>query len=185
MDSIEHLGVVPTTNLWQERREIIEPMLSRSLEDLQDQLEAHKTSLGVIRPKEITRFHIGKSAPAWSPEQLAKLDQQDLFSPRLVPRLEKIPFRFIYEFICDDPRCRGHKMQVFDWEVAQSYRSWSQGKTQSEWEQVFLKEYDYKVRHFYESLFFLGTLAAHPKTWIIGGIFFAPRKRPQPTLWSV
>ncbi len=52
MDSIEHLGVVPTTNLWQERREIIEPMLSRSLEDLQDQLEAHKTSLGVIRPKE-------------------------------------------------------------------------------------------------------------------------------------
>jgi len=33
------------------------------------------------------------------------------------------------------------------------------------------------------ALFFLGTLAAYPKTWIIGGIFFAPRKRPEPTLW--
>jgi hypothetical protein len=182
IDNIEHLGVVPTTNAWQERRSIIEPMLSRSVEELAEQLEANGTSLGVIRPKEITRFRMEKTNPHWSSEELAKLDQQELFSPRQMPRLEKIPFRFIYEFHCDDPRCRGHKMQVFDWEVAQAYRDWSRGKP-LEWQEMFLKEFDYKVRHFYNSLFFLGTLVAYPKNWIIGGIFFAPKQRPQPTLW--
>jgi hypothetical protein len=95
IDNIEHLGVVPTTNAWQERRSIIEPLLSRSIEDLAEQQEAKGTSLGVIRPKEITRFRIEETNPYWSQEELAKLDQQELFSPRLVPRLEKIPFRFI------------------------------------------------------------------------------------------
>lgn len=74
-------------------------------------------------------------------------------------------------------------MQVFDWEVAQAYRKWRQGKTRAEWENMFRKEFDYKVRHFNDSLLFLGTLAAYPKTWIIGGIFFAPKQRPEPTLF--
>ncbi len=74
-------------------------------------------------------------------------------------------------------------MQVFDWEVAQAYRNWRQGKTRTEWEQMLRREFDYKVRHTYDSLLFLGTLVAHPKNWIIGGIFFAPKERPLPTLW--
>jgi hypothetical protein len=82
-----------------------------------------------------------------------------------------------------DTRCHGHKMQVFDWEIAQAYRNWSREKP-LEWREMFLKEFDYKVRHFYDSLFFLGTLVAYPKNWIIGGIFFAPKQRPLPTLWS-
>jgi hypothetical protein len=183
IDSIEQLGVIPTTNKWEQRRAVIEPLLSRSVEDLQDQNAAHGTSLGVIRPKEITRFLLQETAPTWSPEQLAKLDQQELFALRQIPRLEKIPFRFAYEFMCDDPRCHGHTMQVFDWEVAQAYRNWSQGKTRTEWEQMLRKEFDYKVRHTYDSLLFLGTLVAHPKNWIIGGIFFAPTDRPLSTLW--
>lgn len=184
IDSINVLGVVGTENKWQERRAFIEPLLSRSVEDLQDQNEANGTSLGVIRPKEITRFLIEDlKSPHWSKEQLAKLDQQELFNPRQIPRLEKIPFRFAYVFRCDDPRCHGHNMQVFDWEVAQAYRSWKQGKTRTEWEQVFRKEFDYKVKNSYDSLLFLGTLAAYPKNWIIGGIFFAPKQRPEPTLW--
>jgi hypothetical protein len=174
---------VLTKNAWQERRSIIEPMLSRSVEELAEQLEANGTSLGVIRPKEITRFRMEPTESHWSPEELAKLDQQELFSPRQMPRLEKIPFRFIYEFHCDDTRCHGHKMQVFDWEIAQAYRNWSREKP-LEWREMFLKEFDYKVRHFYDSLFFLGTLVAYPKNWIIGGIFFAPKQRPLPTLWS-
>ena len=183
IDSIEQLGVIPTTNKWEQRRAVIEPLLSRSVEDLQDQNAAHGTSLGVIRPKEITRFLVQETAPRWSPEQLAKLDQQELFALRQIPRLEKIPFRFAYEIKCDDPRCHGHNLQVFDWEVAQAYRNWRQGKTRTEWEQMLRKEFDYKVRHMYDSLLFLGTLVAHPKNWIIGGIFFAPTERPVPTLW--
>jgi len=183
ISSIEQLEQISTENSWQKRREIIEPMLSQSVEDLQEQQETKGTSLGVVRPKEISRFRIEKTNSNWTIEQLAKLDRQDLFSPRDVPLLEKIPYRFIYEFICDNARCRGHKMQVFDWEVAQASRKWRQGKTETEWEEMFRKEFDYKVRHQYDSLFFLGTLAAHPTSWIIGGIFFAPKKRPQPTLW--
>lgn len=183
INSIEQLDIISTENNWQKRREIIEPMLSRSVEDLQEQQATNRTSLGVIRPKEISRFRIEKTDANWSAEQLAKLDRQDLFSTRFVPLLEKILYRFSYEFICDDPRCHGHKMQIFDWEVAQAARKWRRDKTETEWEEMFRKEFDYKVRHVYDSLFFLGTLAAYPKTWIIGGLFFAPKKRPLLTLW--
>jgi hypothetical protein len=185
IESIEQLGVISTENYWGMRREVVEPMLSSSLEDLAELQEANGTSLGVIRPKEIIRFRIEDADPNWSSEQLNKLSQHELFSPRHIPQLEKIPHRFIYEFICDDPRCNGHKMQVFDWEVAQAYRKWRRGKTRAEWEEMFRKEFDYRVRKVYDSLFFVGTLAAYPKTWIIGGIFYAPKKRslpPQPTL---
>ncbi len=183
IDSIEQFEVLPTTNKWEQRRAIIEPLLSRSIEDLQDQNEAQGISLGVIRPKVITRFLIQDTSPNWSPEELGKLGKQELFALRQIPQLEKIPFRFAYEFMCDDPRCHGHNMQVFDWEVAQAYRSWRQGRIRTEWEEMLRKEFDYKVRHMNDSLFFMGTLAAHPKTWIIGGIFFAPKERPLPTLW--
>lgn len=184
--SIQVLKNVPTTNNWQERREIVESMLSQSIEDLRDQQATRHTSLGVIRPKEITSFSIEETDAQWSPKQLAKLDQQDLFALKQGPRLEKIPFRFYYDFICDDPRCRGHHMQILDWEVAQSYRKWSRGVTRTEWERQMRDMYDYKVRYHYDSLFFLGTLAKYPTSWTIGGIFFAPSKRPdppQPTLW--
>ena len=184
IDNIEHLRKVSTKNEWDERRSIVEPMLSRSVEELADNLESQGTSLGVIRPKEITRFRIEKTTSNWSQEELAKLDRQQLFAFRTVPLLEKIPFDFIYEFYCNDPRCRGHKMKVLDWEVGQAYRNWSKGKTLTEWQEMFRNEFDYKVRHFYDSLFFLGTLSAHPKNWIIGGIFFAPKQRPQQSLWQ-
>ena len=61
IDSIEHLRKVSTSNEWQERRSIVEPMLCRSVEELMDNLDSRGTSLGVIRPKEITRFHIEKT----------------------------------------------------------------------------------------------------------------------------
>lgn len=172
-----------TDNMWQERREIIEPLLSRSIEDLQDQQACSRTSLGAIRPKEITRFQIKDADPHWSPEQRAKLSQLGLFSPQNVPLLEKIPFEFVYDFSCDDPRCNGHSMQVFDWEVAQSYRKWSRDKSRTEWEKQFRDMYDYRVRKMCDTIFFMGTLAKYPTTWTIGGIFFAPKQRPQPTLW--
>jgi hypothetical protein len=185
IDNIEHLRYVSTANKWQERRSLVEPLLSRSVEELKDKQEADGTSLGVIRPKEIRRFRIEKTTANWSQEELAKLDRQQLFAFRTVPLLEKIPYDFKYEFICDDPRCNGHTMKVLDWEVGQAYRNWSRGRSTVEWQEMFRKEFDYKVRHYYDSLFFLGTLAAHPKNWIIGGIFFAPQQRPQQTLWQV
>jgi len=185
-NTIQVLSHPPTTNAWQERREIVEPMLSQSVEDLRDQQANNHTSLGVIRPKEITSFSIEEADKEWSPKQLAKLDQQDLFALKQGARLEKIPFDFCYDFICDDSRCHGHHMKVLDWEVAQSYRKWSRGATRDEWERKMKEMYDYRVRHSYDSLFFLGTLSNHPTTWTIGGIFFAPKNRPepqQPTLW--
>lgn len=194
-NSIQVVRRVPTSNNWQERREIVEPMLSQSVEDLRDQQASNHTSLGVIRPKEITSFSIEKADKEWSPKQLAKLYQQDLFVQKKGSQLEKIPFDFCYDFICDDPRCRGHHMKVLDWEVAQSYRKWSRGVTGDEWERKMKDMFDNRVRNSFDSLFFLGTLSNHPTTWTIGGIFFAQKQRPeipqqkahpethQPTLW--
>ena len=66
IDNIEHLRDVSTANKWQERRSLVEPLLSRSVEELKDKQEADGTSLGVICPKEIRRFRIEKTTANWS-----------------------------------------------------------------------------------------------------------------------
>src|SRR5260370_9893641 len=60
-NTIQVLSHPPTTNTCQERREIVEPMLSQSVEDLRDQQANNHTSLGLILPKPITTFTLDKT----------------------------------------------------------------------------------------------------------------------------
>jgi hypothetical protein len=65
--------------------------------------------------------------------------------------------------------------------LSSQYRS--RDKVRTEWERQLRDMYDYRVRRMCDTIFFMGTLAKYPATWTIGGIFFAPKQRPQPTLW--
>ena len=89
-------------------------------------------------------------------------------------KLEKIPHKFKYEFLCDDQNCNGHTMSCTDWEMGQSYRSW-RGKYQEEWETAFRQKYEDEMRDKLDTHFYVGTIHRHPKEWIIVGLFYPPK----------
>jgi hypothetical protein len=132
-------------------------------------------TLGVFKPKKIKRLHIVESASEWTEKQKAILSQMPLGferSPR--EELEKIPYDFLYEFVCDDPKCKGHKMSCTDWEMAEAYRSW-RIKYGDRWEEKFRERFESAMIRDYDTHFFVGTLHQHPKTWIIVGLFYPPK----------
>lgn len=157
-------------------------MVSQSVESLQAQQQANRTSLGMIRPKQIKRLIIEPRDAQWSPEDLIKLQQRSLIdemrkedTDRIVRELEKIPYKFLFEFICDDPHCTGHSMSVISWEVMQSFRNW-RDKYEDRWESKFRQRYEIELPDEKHDLhFFLGNTFLHPQVWLIIGLFYPPK----------
>ena len=83
------------------------------------------------------------------------------------------PFDFRYEFACDDPGCRGHKLLCTDWETAESYHDWRK-EHQDGWEAKFRERYEHDMTQRFDTHSYVGTLHGHPDTWIIVGLFYAP-----------
>ena len=170
-------GQVDTKKNWAARRAIIEPLLARSIEDLRDLHKEDGTSLGIIKPKHITRFYTKPAErPDWTPDELNKLQQQNflLQSPAWI--LEKIPIEFRYQFECDDPRCTGHDLQCFDWEAGQAYRQWKRRYPDPpRFEAAIMEKFGHQMIEVNDTHFFVGTMAAHPTTWTIVGLFYPKR----------
>lgn len=183
-ESIKILGEPIKSNPgnWGARARYALAKKSRSMEDLYDRQRADRTSLGVFRPKKVHDLVITPDDPEWPPKFLHALQQQRLFEYRkktLVPP-RKVPFKFHYQFHCDDPRCNGHQMMIEDWEVGRLF-----------WRNVDLgrshKEAANKVRQRFldeicgpdkDTHFFVGTILAHPNTWVVIGVFY-PKVQPE------
>ena len=105
----------------EERRKIILPLVSQSLEELEDDFKKQKISLGIFKPKRI-RLSIKKENGSWSPKHQQVLNQRRLFDTQ-PKKLEKIPFKFSYNFSCDDKNCKKeHSLKIIDWELTELYR---------------------------------------------------------------
>ena len=123
-DSITIGPWLPPGAGWKRRRPWLQPLVDRSLESLVEEQTATGKSLGMIRPKRIRAFKI-RPAKAWGKESVKALDQLTLGWTDADPvpsDLEILPFDFLYTFECDDVRCSGHEMEIFDWEVGAAYR---------------------------------------------------------------
>ena len=177
-DSIRILGELLPSNPgnWKVRAKYALAKESRSMEDLYDQQEVDRTSLGIFRPKTIHDLVISRDDPEWQPKFLAALQQQRLFETRgetLVPP-RKVPFKFHYRFECDDPRCSGkHRMMIEDWEVgALFWRSVDGGYSHEEAaERVRSKFLDDLCGPEKDTRFYVGTVLAHPKSWVVIGVY--------------
>ncbi len=126
-------------------------------------------------PAEITRFRLEHAEP-WSVSKAALADQLDLFEQELNP-LEWVPLDLRYSFRCAEDDCPTHDMGLKDWEAGQSYRK-------------FLRKYgEHGVRdalreRWYTRMcapsravhFFVGNIAAHPKTFMLLAVFYPERK---------
>lgn len=196
-DSLKILGEpIPTKpGNWSQRAKYVLAKKSRSMEDLYERQRADRTSLGIFKPKKVHDLLISPDDPEWPAKFLDELRQQRLFEDRrrtLVPP-RKVPFKFHYCFECDDPRCKGnHRMMIEDWEVGALFwkmvdKGVSHEEASRKVREKFLDEIcgPKKDTHFY-----VGTILAHPKTWVVIGLFYpslGSRKRKQvlgPTLFD-
>jgi hypothetical protein len=184
LDTIRPLSKVGTEHNWQERRRLLLPLTSTSIEYLIDQNRLHRTSLGLIRPKNVKRLVIKNQTPEWSADELAKLRQRSLLDAlgedstyEVVKELEKIPYRFMYEFECDDARCHGHRFEVISWEVLESYRNFRSRYGETDWQGKFRQRYEEEFLGPTRDLcFYVGTVSSHPGTWTIIGLFYPPAR---------
>lgn len=123
IDTIKILSKPLPAEKWTERKKVVLPTISRSLEEVIKKYQSSKISLGVFKPKKILDFIIEDDDKDWSPKHKNVLAQGVLFDHQ-PKELEKIPYKFNYIFICNDPECNTkHKLQIIDWEIYQLYRN--------------------------------------------------------------
>lgn len=167
--------VLSTSHGWKARKDFVLPLRSHSLCELERQRsEKQFPTLGFFKPAGIKRLRIAPDTPEWSDAQKAMLRQSHLFVDSPMQELEKIPYKFIYEFTCDDPDCNGHNLMCTDWEMGQSYRQWISTYGPNEWEEKFRERYEFEMIHQRDTHFYVGTVASHPHRWIIIGLFYPP-----------
>lgn len=195
-ESIEIVGEpIPTKPYWLERAKYALAKASQSMEQLYEQQEQDRTSLGVFKPKTVHDLEISSDDADWKPSFKAALAQQRLWETRTKSKEppRKVPFKFHFRFECDDSRCKkNHRMMIEDWEVGALYwKLVDNGETPegaaSGVRAKFLEEICGPTK---DTHFFTGTILAHPKSWVIIGVFWPPirtRKvssKSQPTLFD-
>ena len=168
---------------WQDRKQIILPLLAKSMCDLQGNYKAFpKTAptLGLIKPCDV-EFIVEPDEREWDEKKKTIIAQAKLFEDDEITPLEKIPYKFSYKFRCSHPQCKGHKMLINDWEVYQLWRSCRDraklsGKSQLEAEEEAVQKVIEKYQGWMlkrDLYFYVGTVHKHG-TWIIIGLFYPP-----------
>lgn len=121
VESIKPGLSIDTKKNWEERKKIVLPTITyKSLHEIQDDYQNKGISLGMFKPKQIVDLVIEADNKDWSMKHQSVLSQLPLFDKQ--PKfLEKIPYKFSYKFFCDDTKCNGHKLAIFDWEIFMLY----------------------------------------------------------------
>jgi hypothetical protein len=172
---------------WSERAKYVLKKTAQSLEELENRYKQDRTSLGIFKPKTIHELIIKDDDREWKRSFKAKMQQSNLWetkSTREPPR--KIPYKFQYEFECDDRRCKGHRRMIEDWEVGRLYwRLIDNGATEEEAvaqvKNRFLNEICSSNNDVY---FYMGNQLSHPNIWLVLGVFYPKRQKLEKTAES-
>lgn len=179
-DSLLPGRVLGTHNAWAERQQWVMPTLSRSMCEIRAKQEAHQTSLGVFKPREVVALKIKDVGSEWSGRQRAKVSQLWFDDLRGATRIEKIPFAFSYRYLCDEEGCKGHSQKIVDWELMQLYRRL---RTRRMSPDAIIK----KIRQKYleelcgpakDTHFFVGNHSRYRKSFMVLGVFWPPKSPP-------
>jgi len=179
-DTLKIIGEpIPTRGNWNERARYALAKRAASMEELRNLQKVDRTSLGVIRPADVSDLEISEDAADWKPRFKEAMKQQRLWDDRTATKEppRKVPWKFHYRFRCDDSRCKGnHRMMIEDWEIGALYwRCVDNGATPNEAaEKVKQKFLDQMCAPNIDTHFYVGTVLAHG-TWVIIGMFW-PRK---------
>lgn len=107
------------------RSELIRKGIVGTMCDLNLQRLPVSNSLSVIKPRKLIRFwhELSTGEDKWDEETKLRATQNSFFNPDRLP-LEEPKYTFKYEYLCEDPECKGHKQTVKSWEIQQTYRKW-------------------------------------------------------------
>jgi hypothetical protein len=173
VNSLEVGEVLDTKRQWSKRRELVEPLLIESMCEALRRQQATGHSLAAFRPGEVLDLLVDQESDEWSPEKAGVAAQPSLFFPTS-KGLEKIPYRFRYQYRCT-PNCKGHTQSMIDWELAQSYRSWREKYDSAvlleKIRQRFLEEMCGPTK---DTIFFVGNQHLHPQAFLVLGVFWPP-----------
>jgi hypothetical protein len=155
------------------------PFITPSIGMLVEDNKTSGRSLGIIKPKPDTLKFLIKEAKDSSvdDQEVANLvfnQQTSLLEGPLKP-LEKPKYGFYYQFTCSDPsRCtcanNPHTHQIHDWEVQATYISYMRrykidNEALAKMKQAYQDDIPKRNLHF-----IIGTMAAHPRTFIVIGL---------------
>lgn len=173
LDTLKVLEHLPSSDGWRRRLEHIRPLIAPSLCSIKETQERDSTSLGVFRPQDVTDFRLRPADP-WTAAQTGIANQTDLLDQERTP-LQWVPFEFRYRFRCIDQACTGHDMALKDWEAGQSYRGFQRRYPASQLEaKIRERWFDTMFKPTRAVHFFVGNIAAHPKTFMLLGLFYPP-----------
>jgi hypothetical protein len=158
---------------WKPRNELIKPLVSESIEFLQEKYKEDKTSLGIVKVHELNEFYSRKPVDEIDMEQ-SKIMQATLFQGKQ-SILQQMPHIFRYKFKCSPDCPTIHDMSVEDWEVFEFFRNgftFYKGDYDVLWEKM-KERFDsfMKTRDLH---FILGTDSQWAK-WMIIGIYYPPK----------
>ncbi len=149
--------------LWQ-------PFIAPSLTQLHAENRESNRSLGIIRPDAGSLKFLVKPAKDADAEdrqiadQVLQMQQSSFLEDPLTP-LEKPEFAFVYRYTSAQ---HPHNHQIHDWEVQEAYRQYKRSYGDA--------ALDHLKRMYGETIpagnlhFIMGTMAAHPRTFIIIGL---------------
>jgi len=182
LDSIEVIeSKLSSADKWRARKDWIIPFRSDSMCGIQQERDRSNVSMGFFRPQEVLDITQEEADPNWSPRDLAKLSQEDLFMTREKKLLEKIPYNWKYKYKCEAPGCGGHTQTIIDWEINAFYLKNIKGQGITDPAEVhdmikekFLVELCGSDK---DTHFFTGNMLKHPSTFLILGVFWPPIER--------
>lgn len=106
------------------RAEVLNRLSQYTMCDLVAAKGWSRPSLGLVVPREITRFaredHTGDTAHAAKMNRAA----QGSLLAQGAPKLEFSPFTFKLAYRCQSASCRGHEQSIVDWEISEAWRNW-------------------------------------------------------------
>lgn len=177
-ESIRVIGQpISTGGEWSERKRRLRLAPVVSLCELQRLQKADRTSLGMIRVREVTKFctvEANKAKFQRADDKYEYAATADLFNENKL-RVEALPFKYQYWFRCTDGACRGHKSSIIDWEAYELHRRmikrWGESKA---FEKVRQKYVDDICGPGKDTHFFMGNMQQHPGSFLVLGTFYPP-----------
>lgn len=161
---------------WKSRNEIVLPLLEKSVERLRESYDEDKTSLGLIKPKELSKFYMSDEL---NEEETIFAQTREKYQMTLLGEkrtdLEVLSHVFRYQFTCHGESCNNHDISCEDWELFQSYRSWKRiYHTKEElWEKIKQRYFD-EMKTKKDLYFYMGTYSLQP-SWLIIGLYYPPK----------
>jgi len=122
VSSIEKVRRLSSRSNWADRLDLVRPLVVGSMCDVLVRQKASGISLAAFRPHQVLNVVLKPEAPEWDARDWNVLSQLNLLAQDK-PILEKIPWRWLYQYSCGDS-CGGHTQTIIDWEIGAAWRKW-------------------------------------------------------------